>query len=302
MLSLIICSVNQGYLQQVKENISSTIGVDYELLVWDNSQQQKGLCEIYNDTAAKAKFSYLIFLHEDILFETNDWGKIIMKIFAENPEAGVIGVAGGKYKSGMYSGWFSGNEDFDCFNITHRIDGVDHKMVQPANDNLKMHEVICVDGVFITCRKEIWNQVKFNEAMLAGFHFYDIDFSLRASLVTKVFVTLEIDIIHITEGGDYGSRWVEAAMLFHEKNKISLPRCTNNSNTNIEIFVAKQWLDFLKKEKVSWRSKVKWIKNQKLFSFPGLYYAIVRFLIYQPLHLSTLHKHTRKIKRRYINQ
>jgi hypothetical protein len=297
MVSLIICSVNPQYLQQVKENISATIGVEYELLVWDNRQQQKGLCEIYNSMAADAKFSYIIFMHEDILFETQKWGKLIVEIFNGNPHAGLIGVAGGKYKSAQYSGWFSGNKAFDFLNITHRINGINHKLVQPENNVSEINDVVCIDGVFIACRKEIWQQVKFNEEILKGFHFYDIDFSLRASLITQVFVTLKIDIIHITQGGDYGEKWVDAAILFHEKNKIPLPRFLDGINKNIEIAVAKQWLDFLKKEKISLRNKRRWITNKKLYLYPQLYYAMLKFLIYQPLHLSALHKQTKKLKR-----
>ena len=126
---------------------------------------------------------------------------------------------------------------------------------------------------------------------LKGFHFYDIDFSLRASLVSKIFVTLEIDIIHITKGGDYGNNWLDAAITFHEKNKTPLPRFTNDiSINNMEIAVAKQWLDFLKKEKILWSNKMKWINDQQLFKYPLLYYAILKFLFYQPLRLSAIHK------------
>ena len=61
MLSLIICSINPVYLQQVKENIDSTIGVQYELLIWDNRETQKGICEVYNKMALQATFPYLCF-------------------------------------------------------------------------------------------------------------------------------------------------------------------------------------------------------------------------------------------------
>ncbi len=66
MISIIICSVNQNYLKDVAENISNSIGVEYELLVWDNREAKKGLCEVYNMMAAKARYDYLCFLHEDI--------------------------------------------------------------------------------------------------------------------------------------------------------------------------------------------------------------------------------------------
>ena len=102
-------------------------------------------------------------MHEDILFETSNWGKLLIKIFEENEQAGVIGIAGGKYKASIYSGWFTGKPGFDFINITHRINGIDDKLLLSENDISKIHEVVCVDGVLIACRNEIWKQVKFNE-------------------------------------------------------------------------------------------------------------------------------------------
>ena len=50
--------------------------------------------------------------------------------------------------------------------------------LQPNRENV-LEEVVCLDGVFICSRKEVWQQSKFNDADLKGFHFYDIDFSLK---------------------------------------------------------------------------------------------------------------------------
>src|SRR5438477_1059436 len=103
MISIAICSVNSYYLSQIKENISNSIGVEYELLVWDNKGINKGLCEVYNMLAAKARFEYICFLHEDILFQTEKWGSKLIDIFDERQDIGVIGLAGNKYKSKFFS-------------------------------------------------------------------------------------------------------------------------------------------------------------------------------------------------------
>jgi len=75
MISIIICSVNTAFLEQVNKNITATIGVPYELLAWDNRDAKKGICEVYNWMASKAQYAYLCFVHEDILFETENWGQ-----------------------------------------------------------------------------------------------------------------------------------------------------------------------------------------------------------------------------------
>ena len=295
MISIIICSISQEHLENVKVNISATIGTEFELLVYDNQVQKNGLCEVYNDMAAKAKFPYLCFLHEDILFDTDDWGKTIIGLFQDNPDTGVIGVAGGKYKSKAFSGWYSGNSELDFYNIVHRANGVDGIMRQPQGDKTGFHEVVCLDGVFIACRYEIWKEIKFNDKLLKKFHFYDIDFSLRASRTTKVFVTMAIHITHITKGGDDCENWVQEAIKFHDAQKLLLPYYKDVSmNKDIETDIAKVWLDFLKKEKIYLRTKFKWITHQKLLAKPALWYSIFKFLLYEPLRLSAMHKYLRK--------
>ncbi len=291
MITVVVCSVNPDLLLQLQNSLATTIGVEYELLVWDNRKEQRGLCEMYNSMAARARFPLLCFLHEDILLQTLSWGKVLVNLFESNPDTGVIGIAGGKYKSAAYSGWFTGNPELDCYNITHRIQGKDHKLVQQPGGTARLQEVICVDGVFMACRKSLWERVKFGDQLLKGFHFYDIDFSLRSSLECKVMVTLDIDIIHITSGGDYGNNWVKEAIIFHEKQHCPLPRKTNEvAMGNHELEIVGTWLDFLKKEKISLKNKWLWIKKQQLYLHPGLWYDISKFILYRPLGLQTIHR------------
>ena len=59
--------------------------------------EKKGICEVYNSLAALAKvFIFRCFVHEDILFQTLDWGLSVEDIFSQNPAMGVVGVAGSK--------------------------------------------------------------------------------------------------------------------------------------------------------------------------------------------------------------
>lgn len=292
MLSLIICSVNPAYLSQVKESIATTIGVEFELLVWDNREPQLGLCEIYNRLARDAKFPFICFMHEDIIFESPGWGLLLVSMFTEDPDAGVIGIAGSKYKSRMYSGWYTGITLLDNYYITHRTSGVDHTMMHPEGGCAHPNEVVCIDGVLMACRKNIWEKVKFDEQLLRGFHFYDIDFSLRSAKLCKVLVTTSIHLVHITTGGDYGNKWVESAILYHTQYRSQLPYFKEKIlQWNPETYIAGQWLDRLKTEKISVSNRISWILHQKLFLQPKLWYSILKFMLYQPFHLATVHKY-----------
>ena len=98
MISVLICSNNPGLLTQVTNNITTTIGTEFEILHFDNREPKKGLCEVYNELASCANFPYICFLHEDVLFQTHEWGKKLNEIFLQNENTGLIGIAGSKYK------------------------------------------------------------------------------------------------------------------------------------------------------------------------------------------------------------
>jgi hypothetical protein len=292
MISIVICSVNTHFLTQIKENISTTLGVPYELLVWDNRSSNKGLCEVYNNMAAQARFPYICFIHEDVLMRTNNWGRLLIDIFEQDELVGLIGVAGGKYKSRAFSGWYCGHNDLDCMHLTHRTNGQDHLLSSPVNNTKPVHEVICIDGVFMVCRKTIWERIRFDEVLLKGFHLYDIDFSLRTARVCKNVVIMNLDIVHITANvGDYSDNWVKETIMHHEKRKEMLPAFVKGIATdNLEVHIAKVWMDALKARRISWHYKRKWILNQKLLSKPVLWYPVLKFLLYQPLGLKSIHK------------
>ena len=296
MISVLICSADNSLLNQVKTNIGQTIGVEHEILFFDNLEK-KGICEVYNSLAARAKYSYLCFVHEDILFQTLDWGLLVEDIFSKNPAIGVVGVAGSKYKSKCFSGWYSGISGFDCANILHRYSYGDESIcLQPNRENV-LEEVVCLDGVFICSRKEVWQQSKFNDADLKGFHFYDIDFSLRASRICRLAVTYGISIIHITKGGDFGDNWVKTAIGYHICFGKMLPytKLVDHSYS-VEEKIIKTWLDVLKKQTISWKNKLQWIGVQRLYYRPALYYSIAKFLFYKSMGIEYFHKLLKKAK------
>ena len=291
MLSIIICSIHQHLLDGVKKSIANTVGVEYELLIWNNKEEQLGLCAVYNKMATQAKYPYLCFCHEDILFETENWGYLLKQLFENNSSVGLVGIAGSTYKSGNYSGWFTGIEDLDYFKIIHEVKGVEIELISPPKYSFAQKKVACIDGVFMACSKTVWQTFKFNEKLLQGFHFYDIDFSLRVALAMDVIVTDKILLRHITKGGDYGDRWVEAAFLFHEASKEALPFAIDTAHSySIDLKIAANWMDRLKSEKISFRNRLKWIRSQGLHKRTPLIYTITKFLLYEPLGLQKVHR------------
>lgn len=262
MFSIIVCSINSDYLNQLQLNLDQTVGYPFELLVFNNQSEQKPITEVYNLLAAKARYPYWCFIHEDIRFDTMNWGENLLNAFQDHLETGLIGIAGAKYKSKTASGWSTGIASLDCCNIRHQ-DKEGHVQHIYMNPNKSSFEpVVNVDGVFIAVRREVWETSRFNETDLRGFHLYDIDFSFHVSQHWKAGVLFNIDIMHFTEGGNYGDAWVEPTIAWHAKFLNQLPQATgiDMSQKILERKISIFWLRRLSVEKISLKNKLKWIR------------------------------------------
>ena len=282
MISVIICSINNDLAQQVQKNITDTIGVVWEFIVIENMVSPKSLTEVYNVGASKAKYDVLLFVHEDVLFQTENWGKKLLDYFEKDNSLGLIGIAGSKYKSSVPSGWFSGIEALDCCNILH-VDSNDQKLPMYFNPapGTRTQYVVVLDGVLLCCKKNVWQQVKFDETLLKGFHLYDIDFSFRVAQKFKVIVSFEIDLIHLTEGGNFGDEWVNNTLLWHSEKQSSLPFYTKDlsvKKSKFESVFVRNWLIRLKQEDISFSNKITWLYKSRTWRYITAWPFVVLFL------------------------
>jgi hypothetical protein len=281
MFSVLICSINKTFLENVKLNIAQTIGQKFEIIVWDNLLDPKPITEVYNLLASKANYPYWCFIHEDISFETHNWSEKLLSTFEQNPSIGLIGIAGAKYKSRSPSGWSTGILKYDYCNIFHKDKNgqIQHLYNNPTNSIVE--PVVNVDGVFMVIRREVWKDANFNSDLLTGFHLYDIDFSLQVFRNWSIAVIFDIDITHFTQGGDYGNIWLKYTLLWHKKFSTHLPvsLAAGNLPKNIENTITKNWLYRLSSENITARNKWKWIKNTNSVFKPGTWPYIGYFLI-----------------------
>lgn len=283
MISVIICSINKALATQVQKNIADTIGVDWEPIVIDNTLSPESITHVYNLGAAKAKYDLLCFVHEDILFQTQNWGTKMLDYFKNDTSLGLVGIAGSKYKSKTPSGWFSGIPDIECCNITHADSNNNkHSMYfNPVPDSVTQ-EVVVLDGVLLCCLKNVWQAIKFDEILLKGFHLYDLDFSFRVSGRYKVIVTFEIDLIHLTQGGSFGNKWVEYTLLWHKQMHKKLPASLTKNNITSKEFekiILKRWLMRLKHENISFYNQLNWLWSVKIWAYISAWPYVFLFML-----------------------
>lgn len=221
MISIIVCLKQPDLLAQFQDNIAATAGVLYELIGIDNRQMQKGICEIYNEGLKRANFNILCFCHEDILFQTKNWGKKLFELLDGNEEIGLAGIAGAVYKSKYPTSWASVPSEFYRTSLIQKKNDGSY-MHPPYTANQQASEVAVLDGCFIAGRLDIFNKFKWNENFLKGFHLYDLDICLRVGQKFKLVVINTITIIHLSEG-TLDRKWLHESEKTHSYYSVCLP-------------------------------------------------------------------------------
>ena len=94
MISIIVCSKFPTLSKELLDNISQTVGTDYEIVSIDNSQAKYSIFEAYNEGVARSKGEYLCFMHEDVVLRSSNWGNTVERVLSHK-DVGAIGVAGG---------------------------------------------------------------------------------------------------------------------------------------------------------------------------------------------------------------
>ena len=82
MISIIICNRKKVLDPKLENNIKSTIGIEYEIINIDNSDNRYNIFQAYNKGIQKSKYPYICFMHDDILYHTVNWGKNIIDYLA----------------------------------------------------------------------------------------------------------------------------------------------------------------------------------------------------------------------------
>lgn len=202
MISCIICSRQREISAELNINIASTIGCDYELIIIDNSNNEYSICSAYNEGVRRAKGNILCFMHEDIVYHTTAWGKIVIAYFQKNPKVGMVGVAGTHFLSSVPSGWW----ETGCKSC-HLIQGFEEKGQYQSNLSCVSKyksvttQVVAIDGMWCCMQRDIFNFIQWDEITLNGFHGYDIDMSLQVwNLDYEVHIIWDVLVEHKSLG------------------------------------------------------------------------------------------------------
>jgi hypothetical protein len=207
--------IDDTYLKHVEKMFSHP---KTEVNIYENDGVNS-LTEIYNIGLKESKNDIVVFMHDDLILETNNITPKVVRLFEENPEYGIIGLAGtDNLMSGMW--WQDRTSMYGV--VGHEHEGkrhVNHYSKQSFGDKPK--EVVIVDGLFIMVHKDRIKHT-FNEEF-KGFHFYDLPFCVENHMDgVKVGVTTKIMVTHKSIGM-VNKQWEKNKLFFEALYEKHLP-------------------------------------------------------------------------------
>jgi Glycosyltransferase like family len=253
MISIVVCSVKEMIFNKFSESVQATIGVPFEIIRIDNSKNEYSICAAYNKGKAKCKYDIICFSHEDVLFETSDWGNILANTL-KDPTIGMAGIFGACYVSSFAEDIVSRKE---C--IGQVIEGYkDDKPLVTVSRFLSgtVAEVVAIDGVFMVTKKTIINKISFSDGILRGFHGYDFDICMQIRQNYKVVVTRNIILSHLSIG-DYSTSYFEAIKIVSKKWSSYLPAYLSSYSKNEINKLKIKSLEFFCKNAIDKKSLIK---------------------------------------------
>lgn len=225
MISIIVCSRIPKVDDSYANNIKGTIGnVSYELIWIDNSQNQYSIFEAYNKGVGLSNGEYLCFAHEDIVYHSKDWGRIVCDVFAQNTEVGMLGLVGGHVLTPISTCWWATDRRRGALRQGLYRNGVyETHMLTWTKSEDKDKFVVSVDGVWMVIRRDLFRKICFDADTYSGFHFYDMDISMQINnLGYKIMIVEGIDVEHKSTG-KVNASFYRNCIAFHNKWDSMLP-------------------------------------------------------------------------------
>ena len=201
------------------EMLKKTSGLSkIEIIPFENNGEFS-LTEVYNKILKQSSNDIVVLCHDDIYFDSKNWGSKILNYFKRNSDYGILGLAGttNMPKSGRW--W----EDFSKMKgiVNHEHEGKKWESKYSASKGNQLDNVVLVDGLFIVVNKKNIKK-PFNEE-IGGFHFYDVDFSFRNFIEgVKIGVMYDVRVTHKSIG-QTNEQWEKNREIFAEKYKDILP-------------------------------------------------------------------------------
>lgn len=206
--------IDDNYLKHVAKMFSHP---KTQIIAYENDGVSS-LPEVYNDGLRDSTFDIVVFMHDDLIIETTNVSKKLIKLFDTHPDYGIIGVAG---TDNLMSGVWWQDRTSMYGQVRHEHNGRVHRNNYSGTFGETMKEVVVVDGLFFAVHKQ---RIKENfDQEFPGFHFYDIPFCVsNYTKGVKIGVTTKILLTHKSVGA-VDKKWEKNRLFFEAKYGHLLP-------------------------------------------------------------------------------
>lgn len=217
MISVVVCSNNSLRSEAIERHYRAILGESpFEFILMESPAS---LSAGYNEGLARSQGDIVAFSHDDIEFLTPNFAD---KLTAHMERFDVVGVAGTDRLAGP--NWFAAGPPHLFGQVLHPADRGYELNVFGAPRPV-VGAIQALDGVFVAFRREVIEQVRWDEGMFDGFHLYDLDCTFRAfEAGFRLAVACDLPIYHASKGS-YGSEdWKRYAQKFIVRHGARLAR------------------------------------------------------------------------------
>ena len=217
MISIVICSREPNLPMGLRDNIVKTIGCEYELVIVDNSHNKYNIFQAYNEGVNRSKGDILCFMHDDVMFHSENWGKRVREYFDFYPNLGCLGVAGSHLLLDTPSSFWHSEA-----NSLHYYDRDEKGGLLLIDSGAKkedkdFEEVASIDGLWMSIRRSLFETIGFDDEVFHGFHCYDSDICMQIlRMGYNIGVAYDVLIEHSGLGVQNDS-YFESIRLWHQK-------------------------------------------------------------------------------------
>lgn len=264
MISLIICSRGKDISNKLRKNAEETIGTDFEWVIIDNSFGNYSIFKAYNLGVERAQGNILCFMHDDILFLSNNWGEVVNNAFRME-DLGLLGVIGNHVVPACPASWWTA-----CYEEGHVVQYYEYEKryenIQYSKDNNS--QVAIVDGLWFCIPHSLFHSIAFDEKTFSGFHCYDTDICLQILKQGRtISVANDINIQHNSDGF-LSPQFIEERQLWFEKWKSMLPICQGIDLSQHELETITQMAELQNKwtiESIMAHQEIRRLKNTRAY-------------------------------------
>lgn len=233
MISVVCVYNNRAILDECLLKSLKDQTTDFELITLDNTRSQfTSASEALNQGGSLAKGDYILFIHQDIVLESESWLHDLEQSLGELDNLGVVGVAGR-----------SADEWEVVTNITHGI---------PPDRASRFHvtapmKVQTIDECAFVVPKSVFNQLRFDEETCYHWHLYSVEYCLSANRLGYSAYVLPLELYHKSEGASMSKDYflvLEKVIEKHKEEYSKIYTAMGNWATNYPMTILKSYFAY----------------------------------------------------------